>query len=221
MSQPPSQRLWNIHWLPSPSRSNKGITPGQTIRSAHASDKTGNNVDSDDQSRGRRWQAIFFWESAKGHGHNIDGHIWITHLRRFMQENDITVKEGTANIPRQRHGDTFLVDAAAALPLTPRQRLYFQQCRYYLQVTLVLEIATADGRQLFPGITKGRKDPRCRHYIQYPYQPRPTAQAWAVWCRILRHTQRQRTHRTQPLYTSLVETVSLGASCEYSLDSGH
>jgi hypothetical protein len=111
---------------------------------------------------------------------------WITHLRKFMQDNDIQVKEDTPNIRRRRRHDSFLITVTTALPLTPRQRLYFQQCRNYLQVTLVSEIATGDGKYLLPGIAKGRRDPTRRRYIRYPHQPRPSKRAWATWRRILR-----------------------------------
>jgi hypothetical protein len=70
-----------------------------------------------------------------------------------------------------------------------RELLKFNCCRLYLQVELISDIVTADGKQIRQQAWKGIKDEGHTNYVKnYFQQQRPGETAWSLWRRILKET---------------------------------
>jgi hypothetical protein len=54
------------------------------------------------------------------------------------------------------------------------------QCRVYLQVILVSDVATADGHRLLPGVKQGSIPDR-RSSLKWHIQGKPSKADWNVW----------------------------------------
>jgi hypothetical protein len=63
----------------------------------------------------------------------------------------------------------------------------FNNCRLYLQVELVSDIMTADGKAIRRNIWQGIRDQGHKDFSKIFYsQPQPGQTAWTVWKRMLR-----------------------------------
>ena len=67
-----------------------------------------------------------------------------------------------------------------------QDRLVFNLCRMYLQVSLLSDISTADGESIQTHFWKGIQQRKGKGW--WPKQPRPSERAWKVWRRILKTT---------------------------------
>jgi hypothetical protein len=59
------------------------------------------------------------------------------------------------------------------------------QCRLYLQVTLLSEITSANGRNILPSYIQGNKHTNRRALLTWPRQDRPPLKAWHEWTKRL------------------------------------
>ena len=115
---------------------------------------------------------------------------WIKSLWEFLSLYNITISrvdEKPQHQFRHQH-DTFLMEAVAAKghDITKRDRLSFNFCRMYLQVTLLSDISTADGVSVQKHLWKGIQHVKGQGW--WPKQPRPSEKAWNTWRRILART---------------------------------
>jgi hypothetical protein len=59
------------------------------------------------------------------------------------------------------------------------------QCRLYLQVTLLSEITLANGHNILPSYIQGNKHANQRSLLTWPRQDRPPLKAWQEWTKRL------------------------------------
>jgi hypothetical protein len=60
-------------------------------------------------------------------------------------------------------------------------------CRFYLQVELLSDIITGDGRSIQRHIWKGKKDQCHENFTKIFFeQPRPGETSWSIWRKILK-----------------------------------
>ncbi len=120
---------------------------------------------------------------------------WITSLWEFLSSCNISVRR-MDNFPSihhiQRHShDSLTMDAVAAtcLDIPKRDRIMFNTCRLYLQVTRLSDISTADGVGIRRHIWNGDKQlTGASPTGWWPKQPSPSGQAWKIWQKILMTT---------------------------------
>ena len=132
--------------------------------------------------------------------------IWLTNTWEFLSSidgkvlftNDDTLK------PQCKH-DRFLMDEFRRLPgigSTELRRL--NQCRLYLQVTLLSEISSANGVTILSNYVRGNKHANRRSLLTWPRQERPPHKAWQEWNKRLSQTfctSRTGFRLRQPLHT--------------------
>ena len=69
---------------------------------------------------------------------------------------------------------------------SPSELYWFNQCRIYLKVFTIADIATANGRYIRKDIYKGQPIQRTHQSYLWPKWGRPKAAAWTIWRRILK-----------------------------------
>jgi hypothetical protein len=114
---------------------------------------------------------------------------WISSLWEFLSHfhNICLCQVDSRYQAIMRHqDDNFLmaVVAAKGTDITKSERITFNLCRLYLQVTLISDISTADGRSVRPHLWKGIKFDNAKGW--WPKQPRPSERAWRLWRRLLK-----------------------------------
>jgi hypothetical protein len=117
---------------------------------------------------------------------------WITSLWEFISEFDSTIKRVRLDSDRVlRHpNDKYVMEDICYNPIwNINQQKQFNYCRLFLQVELLSEILTADGKGVRRNIWKGLKDTGHENFAKSNYiQPRPTETAWNNWRNLLKHT---------------------------------
>jgi hypothetical protein len=110
--------------------------------------------------------------------------IWLTNTWEFLSSIDGSVLyTEDRSLKLQCTNDSFLMESFRILPgigSTELRRL--NQCRLYLQVTLLSEITSANGLSILPNFLQGNKHANRRSLLTWPRQDRPTPVAsWREW----------------------------------------
>eukprot|EP00980_Cylindrotheca_fusiformis_P007671 scaffold1608_cov91-Cylindrotheca_fusiformis.AAC.1 len=115
---------------------------------------------------------------------------WLTSVRAFLKHIRATIiiaPTPTPAVPslcRQR--DQYLMEMVANLPrVTKAQLQIFNSVRIYLQVTLLSEITTADGKKITLEAWQATRAPHTS--TLWPYQEEPTEASIRVWQTLLHH----------------------------------
>jgi Reverse transcriptase (RNA-dependent DNA polymerase) len=111
---------------------------------------------------------------------------WMFTLWEFLQRYKISLQMIT-NETRRFDGDSFIMAKISNTNISKGDIRIFNFCRLYLQVELLSDILTADGKRIRPSIWKGERLIQC-HRWKWPHQPRPDNKGWSIWKRILRIT---------------------------------
>jgi len=118
-------------------------------------------------------------------------HRWISNLREFLHsiEGKI-VLENPWTIPKLQQYDTHIMDKFLQANVSPKDLQTLNNCRMYLQVTTLAEIATHDGTQiLVKAFQRGQVTPSLqtisKSIFQWPNQPNPCKKAWSLWNRTI------------------------------------
>jgi hypothetical protein len=115
---------------------------------------------------------------------------WMKSLWEFLSTYNISLIRMSSIIKCQfrHHKDVFIMAAVAdkGNAITKQDRITFNLCRIYLQVTLLSDISTADGGSIQTHFWKGIQQRKGKGW--WPKQPRPSERAWKVWRRILKTT---------------------------------
>ena len=111
---------------------------------------------------------------------------WLNNTRIFLRSSDLTLTVNTFRTTPHRSADRFLMDDATAW--YTNAAIYLEDinnCRLYLQVTTLSEIATADGREIQPAIFHSASNPQPKSLSTsthlWPRQACPSVQAWNKW----------------------------------------
>jgi hypothetical protein len=111
---------------------------------------------------------------------------WITSIWSYVSSIKVTVEIENQWLPTpMRDGDTMLFDQALSLNFTTLQLRQINECRMYLQVIIVSDISTADGKYILPHIYKGKRSTDRISSLHWPATRRPVT--WAAWKLFLQH----------------------------------
>jgi hypothetical protein len=78
-----------------------------------------------------------------------------------------------------------IMDTALQHNFSPTQLHQINSCRIYLQVLMISDITSADGRSILPCMIQGQRVQDRKSSLQWPYSPRPIE--WTAWCILLQH----------------------------------
>ena len=126
---------------------------------------------------------------------------WIPSIRNFLSTvgGRIEVKNLPA-IPLQREHDWFLMDIALDLYSKPSDLQHLNACRLHLQITLLSDITTADGKSIRYEVMQSHRPLSNSAKELYPYQPSPDPAGRNLWRTFLLHLTRAPTYSLiQPL----------------------
>jgi hypothetical protein len=115
---------------------------------------------------------------------------WVSALWEFMGEVPglcVNRVDGLLHRPPQFSGDKFLMQLILdETDLSGSELALFNYCRIFLQVELLSDIITADGKSIRQEIWKGQTNNlHSFHRDYWPHQPRPTEKAWTIWRSVL------------------------------------
>lgn len=106
---------------------------------------------------------------------------WLTHTISFLHQNEISLILTTEWIPPiQREHDLHIMDLMLDFQVTPKELLHINQCRLYLQVYLLSDIFTANGKEVDNWVTNSSSNPR-RSTWRLPAQQKPSNHSWNIW----------------------------------------
>jgi hypothetical protein len=123
--------------------------------------------------------------------YNVSGtwieHGWLSLLWEFLTYAKLQYHASnifwTPN--KQRENDSFLMEFFLTITKNISILKAINRCRVYLQLILVSDIATADGRKLLPEVKQG-SIPDWRSSLKWPHQGRPSKTDWNVWSQLFR-----------------------------------
>jgi hypothetical protein len=126
----------------------------------------------------------------------IKGAPWITNLRKYMRKISATItltKAWTNAVPQREKDVSIMQKILSAKAFTEKELDRIHACRMYLQITMISEMATADGTYLLHDFlhgkyTKEELNERRETGLQWPNQDRPDKTAWKIWTLALQKT---------------------------------
>ncbi|MGH7974595.1 MAG: hypothetical protein ACREBR_03650, partial [bacterium] len=86
---------------------------------------------------------------------------------------------------KQGDNDSFLMQTFAS-QFTAAEAQMINQCRMFLQVVTVADIATGDGRTVGKTYIEGKRDEHRISNYSWPIQSNPSERSWQVWRKALR-----------------------------------
>ena len=109
--------------------------------------------------------------------------IWLTNTWDFLSSiNGVILYTTDQTLKPQCLQDKFLMEEFRQLHgIGSAELKRLNQCRLYLQVTLLSEIASADGKTITANYVGGTKSAHRRSTHTWPRQPRPPLKAWQNW----------------------------------------
>ena len=114
---------------------------------------------------------------------------WIQFTWKFCAEYDIRVKTDISTIPPRRLNNCCIMEAILqAKVATPTELKWINQCRLYLRLFHVGDMATANGTMLRKDIIKGEFDGHMHRDFLWPLWQHPPSAAWTIWRCIIRLT---------------------------------
>jgi hypothetical protein len=116
--------------------------------------------------------------------HMEDG--WILHLRQRLAHLNGSIWVEEAWTPKlQRVGDISIMEALTNLSdVTTGELIAANNCRMYLRVITLSDIATLDGRMIDKGLIDGST--RTESRLRWPMQPKPTVRMLDTFRRLLK-----------------------------------
>ena len=107
---------------------------------------------------------------------------WIPSIQDFLRTIGGQIEvENLLAIPLQREHDRFLMDIALDLFSKPSDLQHLNTCRLHLQVTLLSDITTADGKFNRSEVMQSHRPLSNSANELFPYQPSPDTTGWNIW----------------------------------------
>ncbi len=107
---------------------------------------------------------------------------------KYTYQLQITVKVEHHWTTQLDHSDNmFLMDEFIKYNFSSQQMRHVNNCRIFLQVILLSDITTADGRRFLPMIHKGLKPADRTSVLHWLQQENPLEMAWGLWWPALEH----------------------------------
>ena len=113
---------------------------------------------------------------------------WIPSIRDFLHTIGGQIEVGNLPaIPLQHEHDRFLMDIALDLYSKPSDLQHLNTCWLHLQVTLLSDITTADGKFIRSKVTQSHRPLSNSAKELFSYQPSPDSAGWNIWRAFLEH----------------------------------
>jgi hypothetical protein len=123
---------------------------------------------------------------------------WLTSIWKHTHQLTIVVdvkKHWTLGLARQH--DKFIMDEILTYNFSSQQLILINNCCLYLQVILISDITTADGKFILSSVQKGQRPKDRPSNLYWPRQEKPPAQAWNLWNTALSHiSTRHKLHQS-------------------------
>jgi hypothetical protein len=109
-------------------------------------------------------------------------HTWLTSIWKHMPQVNIVVEVEDHWVPKLAHtSDIMIMDAALTYNFPPTQLKQINRCGLYLQILMMLDLTTANGKQILPNVVEGYREKQRISSLHWPDQRRPPAQDWVQW----------------------------------------
>jgi len=105
---------------------------------------------------------------------------WIKTVWKFMDSQKLHMK-GWNSRPHQRENDTFLIQAILSHQISQKEVLVLNECRIYLQIEKLSDIANGDGLRISECFYYGRRDKHKKSTLTWPNLKRPNVTKWLIW----------------------------------------
>ena len=107
---------------------------------------------------------------------------WIPSIRNILRSVRGPIEaENLPILSLQREHDQFIMDIALDLYSKPSDLQHLNTCRLHLQVTLLSDITTADGKFIRPEVLRFHRPLSNSTKDLYPYQPSPDSASRTLW----------------------------------------
>ena len=133
-----------------------------------------------------------FWDLPFSEFGKLAPRGWLKHTWEALDESPLSLRGPLATEPSLRQHDVHLMDVFARDPVLKQKErakdlLSLQNCRLFLGVTRLSEIATAKGTQIRRECWEGKAGPhRQRISESWPKAYRPSPNDWTLWRGTLR-----------------------------------
>ena len=108
---------------------------------------------------------------------------WVAKTWAYCVKHNITFDEKCGNLHLRRVKDKFIMEAGIRYGLDKATLLAVNRCRLYLQVNLLSEISSGDGKCLSGPSLRGVRV-QCNTYV-WPTQEYPPPKDWNIWRKIV------------------------------------
>ena len=122
---------------------------------------------------------------------------WIQNTWQFMSQHQLTLKEGTVNLPDRRYNDRSIMEHIRLQGTFSKNELQsINRCRIFLQAFTLSDIVESNGMKITEEAWWGQKK-SCtfRSEIKWPLWGQPSKKEWKTWRTALRKTFCSRHHK--------------------------
>jgi hypothetical protein len=113
-------------------------------------------------------------------------HTWITDLWNFLDRFQIKIQDNVGQLRLQRQNDKFIMEEFIKANVDGNELKQLNECRMFLNVVTLSDIATADGSEITINAWEGQKEDRGGSQYQWPRtQQALSADHWKLWRRTL------------------------------------
>jgi hypothetical protein len=110
---------------------------------------------------------------------------WIPQIRNFLWHINGQII-GATTMPQTYHEhDTYLMDSLIVNSLSQRDQIYIHQCRLYLQIETLSDIATSNRKHIHQAWHNSETEKPSTSDTQWPCQKSPHDTSWKVWSKFL------------------------------------
>ena len=132
---------------------------------------------------------------------------WFTSLQNFLKTINHSVEIPNLYCPRRLRENDQAIMSISQAHFSNQDLLRINRCRLYLQVHMVSEISTTDGRQLLSPIWRGQQPTCSVSKLFWPRQQRPSSSSWRVWRQFLSQLLRPGSYNYYSTHLPLRQTL--------------
>jgi hypothetical protein len=137
---------------------------------------------------------------------------WVRETWRYLRTHSLRLQDATGRPTLRRENDQFLMRTLVSTGYRGAQLRRLNQCRMYLQCTVLSDITSGDGRRLLSWAWEGLKQTNHPSPFSWPRASNPTRADWGLWRQALRKSfgfgPRAEKRLGQPLGSWLSSTAS-------------
>jgi hypothetical protein len=123
-----------------------------------------------------------FLNSTNSRCHFLACPMWFTSVWKFMSKLHLQLHIQQVWLPPSPTGaDVNLMDYFLSMELSSTQLIRINRCRVFLQILLLSDIVSSDGRQLIPQVFQGHKLTDWRSSLVWPDQKTSSSADWLEW----------------------------------------